>query len=126
MITLDGVVLSGSLQWTDRHGYSFAEQERKVTLGGKSVFYSKALQGGRPITLVATEETGWITKTMLDDLIVRASNPGLVYTLNFHGEVHQVIFRHEDSPALDFAPLQPRAQQLSTDVYIGTLKLITI
>lgn len=125
MITLDGVTLSGSLQWTDRHAYNMAEQERKVTLGGKSVFYAKQLIGGRNITLVASEDTGWITKDMLDALIVRAQTPGLVYTLNFHGESHDVMFRHEDSPALEFVPLQPRAQQLNTDVYVGTIKLIT-
>lgn len=125
MIVLDGVTLSGSLQWTDRHSYQVAEQERKVTLGGRSVFFAKKLIGGRPITLVATEETGWITRDMLDALVERAANPGLVYTFDFHGETCEVLFRHEESPVLDFTPLQPRALQLNTDFYIGTIKLIT-
>lgn len=126
MITFDGVTLNGSLQWLDRTGYGRVAQERKTTLGGKSVFYSKYLIGGRPITLVATEETGWLTKVMVDALILRAEQPGLVYTLNVHGETYQVLFRHEEPPALEFAPLQPRATQLADDSYIGTLKLITV
>lgn len=126
MIIFDGVILSGSLQWIDKSGYERVAQERKVTLGGKSVFYTKALIGGRPITLVATEETGWLTKAMVDSLTSRAEVPGLVYTLSLHGESFQVVFRHEDTPALEFNPLQPRATQLADDSYIGTLKLITV
>lgn len=126
MITLNGVALSGSLQWTDRHSFSGVAQENKRTLGGNSVIYSKKLIAGRPVTLVATEETGWITKTMLDALEAMADTLGVVYTLDLHGTILSVVFRHEDAPALEFVPLQPRSIPLGGDYYAGTIKLITV
>lgn len=125
-ITLNGVVLNGSLQWTDRHSYVPVAQEVLTTLGGNPVVYSKGLNGDRPVTLEANEETGWITKTMLDALYGLASVPGAVYTLDIHGEVMNVVFAHHAPPAIDFKPLQPRAVPLPDDRYIGTMKFITV
>lgn len=125
-ITLNGVALSGSLQWTDKHSYSSVAQEVKVTLGGNPVIYSKALRGNRPVTLQATEETGWLRLTMVQALEAMASVPGAVYTLDFHGEIFNVVFAHHDGAPLDLQPLQPKAVPQSDDCYIGTIKLITV
>ncbi len=125
-ILLNGVTLSGSLQWTDRFSYTPVAQEVLTTLGGNPVVYSKSLHGNRPVTLVATEDTGWLTKSMVDSIIAIASVPGGVYTLNFHGEVLSVAFAHHQSPAIDLTPLQPKALPLSQDFYIGTVKLFTV
>lgn len=125
-ITLNGVALNGSLQWVDRDSYSPVAQEVLTTLGGNPVVYSKSLSGNQPVTLEATEDTGWLTKTMLDSLKGIASVPGGVYTLDVHGEVMNVVFAHHAPPAIDFKPLQPRAVPLPDDRYIGSLKLITV
>ena len=125
-ITLNGVPLNGSLQWTDRFTYTPVAQEVLVTLGGNPVVYSKALFGNRPVTLVASEDTGWLTKVMVDAIYAMASVPGGVYTLNFHGEVLNVVFAHHDKPPIDLAPLQPKAVPLPEDCYTGTLKFITV
>lgn len=125
-ITLNGVTLSGSMQWTDRHAYAPVAQEVLVTLGGNPVVFSKSLQGNRPITLVAQQDTGWITKAMLDSIIAMASVPGAVYTLDVHGEINNVMFAHHSPPAIDFSPLTPKANPQPDDYYIGTLKLITV
>lgn len=97
-----------------------------MTLGGNPVVYSKALHGNRPVTLEATEDTGWFSKAMVDDIEAMASVPGGVYTLNFHGEVMNVIFAHHDGHPIDLKPLQPKAIPLPEDCYIGTLKFITV
>jgi len=125
-IMLNGVALSGSLQWKDRLAYTPVAQEVLTTLGGNPVVYSKALHGNRPVTLVASEDTGWLTKAMVDAIEAMASVPGGVYTLNFHGEVLNVIFAHHDSPAIDIVPLQPKAVPLPEDCYTGTVKFITV
>ena len=125
-IILNGVTLNGSLQWTDQYSYSPVAQEVLVTLGGNPVIFSKALQGNQPITLVASEETGWLTKTMVDAIDGMAAIPRAVYTLNLHGKVVNVVFAHHDGPAVSLTPLQPRAIPLPEDCYIGTLKFITV
>ena len=125
-ISINGITLSPSLQWTDQHKYSPVAQTVKRTLGGGSVVYSQGLTLGRPITLEALADTGWITKAMLDTLEDLAQNPGAVYNLNIHGFTADVVFRHEEPPAVDFTPLTPRSSPQSGDYFIGTLKLLTV
>ena len=125
-VTLNGLALSGSLQWEDRHSYSPVAQEVLVTLGGNPVVFSKALQGNRPITLSCTEDTGWLSKATVDSLEGMASVPGAVYTLDFHGNIFNVIFAHHDAPAISLTPLQPKAVPQPGDYYIGTIKFITV
>ncbi len=125
-IVLDGVTLSGSLQWKDRFEFSPVAQATKRTLGGGLVVFSHSLVAGRPVTLEATEETGWITKAMLDSLQSKAAVPGAVYSFEYHGEVLSVVFRHDEPPAVGFTPLVPKATADAGDYYVGTLKLLTV
>lgn len=126
MISLGAVILSPSMQWVDRHNFSPVAQSVRRTLGGGLLVYTQELFKGRPITLEAQSDTGWITKSMLDELEEMAATPGGVFSVNIHGFVADVVFRHNEPPALEFAPLQPRATPLSTDYYTGNLKLLTI
>lgn len=126
MITLNGVQLSGSMQWADRHHWSPVAQNALVTLGGGTVVYSQSLAEGRPITLEARQDTGWITKAMLDQLEAMAAVAGAVYTIDIHGFTASVMFRHQDGPAVEFEPLTPKATPEATDYYIGTLRLFTV
>lgn len=125
-IVLGGVTLSPSLLWEDRDSFSQVAQTTKRTLGGGLVVYHQPLSGGRPITLTATEDTGWITRAMLDSLQSMALSAGSVYTLNLHGFLANVMFRHHEPPAVSFVPLQPRAVPLSGDFYTGQIKLLTV
>ncbi len=125
-ITLNGTGLSGSLQWNDRFSHTPVAQEVHTTLGGNPVVYSKSLQGNRPVTLEAREDTGWLTGAMVTAIMAMASVPGAVYTLNFHGEVLNVMFAHHESPAIDLRPLQPKAIPEPEDYYVGTIKFFTV
>lgn len=125
-IILNGVTLSGSMQWTDRYAYSPVAQTVIRTLGGGSIVYSQGLSKGQPITLESQSDTGWITYAMLQALLAMAATPGAVYNLEVHGEFNDVVFRHDAAPAVDFTPLQPKAEPDSGDYFTGTLKLLTI
>ena len=125
-IILNGVTLSGSMQWVEKHQWSPVAQSTQYTLGGGLVVYTQELLAGRPVTLEAREDTGWITKLMLDQIEAMAAAPGGVYTLDVHGYTANVVFRHDEAPAVDFTPLQPRAIPLDTDYFIGRLKLLTV
>lgn len=125
-IVLNGVTLSGSMQWVEKDAWSPVAQTTQYTLGGGLVVYTQQLLAGRPVTLEAREDTGWITRAMLDAIETMASTPGAVYTLSVHGFTANVVFRHDEPPAVEFSPLQPRATPLVTDYYIGRLKLLTV
>ena len=125
-ITFDGVELNGSLQWVDRFQQVNVAQSVKRTLGGKLVLRSLYLEKGTPITLVANEETGWFTKAMVDAIMTRSAVAGASYTLNFHGEIYTVVFRHDDPPAVVFDNLIKKIPVDTTDYLTGTIKLITI
>lgn len=125
-IVLDGLTLNGSLQWQERDGWQPVGQATRRTLGGNLVVYHQAIEAGMPITLEATEETGWIKRSVLTQLVQKASVPGAVYAFEYHGATYDVVFRHNEPPALEFRPLIPRATPLPDDYYIGTLKLLTV
>lgn len=125
-ISLNGITLSPSMQWTDKHKYSPVAQSVVQTLGGGVLVYAQGLSGGRAITLEAQDDTGWITKDMLDSIESMAAVPGGVYNLVVHDYTASVVFRHEEAPAVDFKPLQPKAAPVGSDYYIGTLKLLTV
>ena len=125
-IVLDGLSLSGSLRWVDKNSFSPVAQSVRRTLGGGLVVFARSLSAGRPVTLEATEDTGWLTAAMVDSLTAKAAVPGAVYAFTYHGESLNVVFRHDESPALDMQPLQPKATVLAGDFFIGTIKLLTV
>lgn len=125
-ITFNGLTLNPSLQWIDRYNWSNVAQNNIRTLGGTFVSFAMGTSGGRPITLQATENTGWFTKTMVDSLKSFADVPGATYALSFHGESHTVMFNHAEAPAVEFTRLVPREPPDADDPFAGTLKLIEV
>lgn len=128
MITLDGVELNPSLYWAERlTSYEVAQTARR-TLGGRLVINSAPLYEGGLVTLVATQDTGWINTGMMSVLRAKASIPGLVMYLTFHEELIQVpvVFRHHEPPALELVQLTPKKLLEPRDYYIGTIKLIRV
>lgn len=128
MILLNGLVLNPSLQWEERFSSSDVLQSVKQTLGGRTVINAAQISGGRNITLVASEDTGWLTFAMVKALRVMAEVPGLILPFTFHNDLlgAQVAFRHHDKPALEVSALSPRAVHDDSDFFIGRIKLITV
>lgn len=125
-VTLGGVTLNENMAWAERFASHAVAQSTRITLGGRSVVYSLGLTKGQPITLVATEDTGWIDYTTVQALQAMADSPGAVYTLVYGTDSLSVIFRHQEPPALDLAPLVYRVAFDPTDYFIGQIKLQTV
>lgn len=127
MITLGGVTLNGSLQWTDRFGYSPIVTNTNRTLAGSLVVFSASMANGRPITLEATEDTGWFTKQMVDDILVLAYQIDTQFLFDFHAEeTHNVMFDHSEQ-AVDFTPLIPKVPFDQNESYFtGRIVLFTV
>lgn len=126
MITLNGIVLSDSMTWLERYAYQPVLQQARRTIGGRLKLNSVLLSQGQPITLQATETSGWMDRTVGDALQLIAQTTDGVYVLNFNGVLYNVAFRHYEKPALDLQALLPRTNTLPTDQLIGTIKLVTL
>ncbi|MCA0187050.1 MAG: helix-turn-helix domain-containing protein [Proteobacteria bacterium] len=65
---------------------------------------------------------GVMTRGEYAALRAMADQAGQVFTLTYLGEAIQVIWRHDDAPALDAVDLIPFADPISTDPVVPTLK----
>ena len=126
MIVLDGIPLPVDLLWSDEWAASTVAQTVRRTLdGGLVVFYGE-LRAGLPITLESQPDAGWLTRTQVESIALRAASPGGLYTLNLRGQTWQVMFRHQDAPAFEARPLVSVANPQAGDFYLATLKLMTV
>ena len=125
-ITLDGVTLNPNLQWIDRYEDTPIAQTAQRTLGGSLIVHSQGLTEGRPVTLQATEETGWFTYAEVAALRARAKVVNGQYTLDFHGEIMTVMFRHQEPPVLSFQSILYKEPLANDDYLTGTVKLFTL
>ena len=126
MIVLDGISLPAGLLWSDEWTASTVAQTVRRTLdGGLVVFYGQ-MAGGLPITLESQPDAGWLTRTQVEAIALRAASPGGLYTLNLRGQTWQVMFRHHDAPAFEAKPLVPVANPQAGDFYLATIKLMTV
>ncbi len=121
MKTLDGIALPDGLEWIDQYASSPIAQSVLRTLGGALVTYQQNLTDGMPITLLAQDRVAWFDQTQVNSIKVIADVAGGIYSLDLDGDVYNVMFRHQEPPAVDFAPVMPHA-----DYYFGTIKLMTV
>lgn len=131
MILLNGIELNDEILWEDRDQSTQVAQTIERTLGGKPIITHGRLLKGRPITLRATQEQGWLKKNTVDALIDLANTPGGVYQLQISvrfmdDEFYTVMFRNHEPPAVDFEPLVPRQDQQPGEYMFGSIKLIEV
>ena len=96
-------------------------QETARTLGGTGIVWTQQLSGGRPITLEAQDTVTWLNRAQVTAIYGMASMAGGVFLLEWDDEPFQVMFRHQDHPAIQFVPIFPHRS-----LYTGTIKLMTI
>jgi len=126
MITLNGILLSAELQWTDEWTAQGVAQTVRRALDGSPVIFYAGLAMGRAITLESAADAGWLTRTQVEALAVLAESPGAIYPLLLRGQSHAVMFRHQEAPAFEARPLVPLANPQAGDFYLVTLKLMTV
>ncbi len=104
---LGGTDLNNAMLWPDRFAFQEVAQTVSRTLAGQVVTFVQGLSKGRPITLIANEQRGWLTKGQVDAVQAMAQTVGGVFTLQVDTETFQVQFRHEEPPAFEASPLVP-------------------
>lgn len=104
-MTLDDIVLSDDLEWTDRLSWSPIEQTTEYSVTGALLMQESEKQSGRPITLQGSDDMAWLTRTTLDLLQAKKIQIGLTMTLTINGTDHTVKWL-QSSGAIDVTPIR--------------------
>ncbi len=95
--TLDATLLPRGMVWIDEFEWTPVKKTVADSLTGAQLIDVGVRQGGRPITLQADRDAGWISRANLLLLQAQAALPGQVFTLSLAtGQVFQVQFAPEN------------------------------
>jgi hypothetical protein len=146
MMTLGGVTLDHDLQWDDEFKVTFGTGTAERALDGTLVTQHRMLSKvGRPITLVGTESSGWLTRSTIESLLTLATDTTATYTLGIGATMiddplggptpvpnpnyreFTVQFCHDQSPVIDMTPITLLPDEPDSGFwYYGTIKLRTV
>jgi len=125
MVSLGAIILDDNLRLDGLHASPASAGSARVTMGGV-VIQTMAMNGGRTISLVATQDgstvKGVFTKAQLDAISAMrdASAPvALVHPL-YSGQVYL------EPDAIDVSQVFDYADPGDDDWYVGTITLITM
>lgn len=124
-ISLDGLSLP-DLIWEDEFEWDPIETSMELTLGGRPVVWEDDILAGRPITLSAHPDQGWLTRSQVLSLKEKAEVKGATYILDYEGQLFTVRFRRELGTAVEVEPVVPRPNHQNGDYYTGRVRLITV
>ncbi|MBK1699733.1 hypothetical protein [Thiococcus pfennigii] len=128
MIHIGPVALNDGLDWADEADTQAVRQWVRRRADGGLAVYPQALAGGRPITLEARPDSP-ITYAQWMALEALAAVPGAIYALAFDlrpEHARQVMFRHQEPPALSLRLLLDYADPIDTDLVVGQIKLMVV
>lgn len=125
LVTLGGLDLPDDIDWTDEFTFQAVGQSVTRTIAGNHVEFNQTLVRGRPITLVANEDEGWLTKAQVDSIQTFASTPGATFTLDIGAQSFTVAFR-QDEGAFSPSPLLARIDPAAGDFFTATIRLRTV
>lgn len=126
-ITLDAIVLPDDLVWADEFGWSNVTQDVQTTLTGALVIQEAVQAKGRIITIGGAQDSGWITKSVLDSLLAKANTPDTIMTLSYHGETFNVMYsRSGNTSPVDAKQIYDLSDRDTTHIYSVVLKFIEV
>ncbi len=122
---LNGIELPRGMLWVDEFNWSAVEKTIERSITGAQVIDAAARVAGRPITLEAVEDQGWIRRATLLAVRALADAPGGEYLLKLaDGREFTVQFAAEDP--IEAQPVSRPELPESTHPYVATLRLITV
>ncbi|MFZ6675375.1 hypothetical protein [Undibacterium sp. Xuan67W] len=125
---LQDMTLSHDLQWVDEHSWSPVIANVEYSMTGALIVEAATRLAGRPITLQPPDESmAWHTRAIVDQLRLWCSQAGQTFLLTLDdGRSFNVMFRHQDSPAMESKPVRKMATYDPEDDWQVTLKLMEI
>lgn len=137
LLTLDGVDLPEDMEWADEFTAWKVGQVVRPSLTGALIVQEAALQAGRPVTLQSLDLGGGdyaaaVSLATLDLLrakeeIAGAASMPLVLPASGGGtRALQVRWRRTDGPAIVARPLTYKVPAEPADLFLITLRLMTV
>ena len=123
--------LLGTLQlprgmvWADEHDWVPVQKSMEYSTTGALLIDVGVRQAGRPITLEAEDDAGWITRQAIQDLRALAADPEAELELVLaDGRIFSVHFA-ADNP-IQARPVGRPELPTNTHPYVATVRLIQI
>lgn len=122
---LNGIEIPRGLIWVDEFTWSAVAKTVERSITGAQIIDVAVKQAGRPITLEAAEDQGWMARSTLLTVQALAQVPEAPYTLQLaDGRSFTVQFAPEE-PVTARPLKRPELPPLDYP-YIVTLRLITV
>jgi len=122
---LGAVPLPRGMVWVDEHNWSAAARSAEYSTTGALLVDVGVRQAGRPITLQAEDDAGWIELDALKSLRQLTDAPDAIYSLTLaDGRAFQVMFA-PDNPIEAHAVARPELPK-GSHPYVATVRLIEV
>ena len=123
--TLDATVIPRGMVWIDEFDWTPVEKTTGYSLTGALLVDVATKQAGRPITLSAQDDAGWIARSALQQLRALAADPLATYPLTLaDGRAYTVMFAG-DQPTQAVPVARPELPA-DTHPYVATVRLIEV
>lgn len=125
--TLGAISLPRGMRWVDEFGdWALQERAHDHSLTGALLIDVAARQAGRPITLSATDQQGWIQRSVLQALRTLSEDTEATHTLTLaDGRVFTVRFAADGAPVTATAVGSPEAPP-DAHPYVATVRLVQV
>ena len=111
--------------WVDEFDWSAVQKSVERSITGAQVIDAAAKLAGRPITLEATENHGWIRRATLLAVQALADDPAGQYLLKLADGREFTVQFAPDAP-ITARPIRRPELPASTHPYVATLRLLTV
>ena len=124
---LGGISFDHTPLWVNKNKYPDVTAESLTALDGAEIILVHARGRHFPITLEATQQTGWLKGSAVTALRGLSAVPGTYYTLVLNGMSYIVRFRNEQSGgAIQMETLMPESNPTDDSWWIGTIYLVCV
>ena len=124
---LDTIILPDDLLWINEFDWNSVEQNVERSLTGALLVQEAQLTHGRPKVLSGNGEAGWVSRLTIKKLFAlsKAANKAMSLTLP-DGRQFSVIFDRSNGAPIEAEQVLPFAYPEDGDVYLLTLRLLTV
>lgn len=119
------IELPDDLLWTDEYDWAPIEQAVEYSITGALIRDEMPKREGRPMTLAAGDDWGWISRETLEQVYLLTLEPGARFNLTYRGRPYVVAFDHVNK-ALQARPVWDVSDPEAGDQYIPTLRFLIL
>ena len=120
------IALPDDMFWADQHSWTPVEQSVATSITGAAIIDIGVRTAGRPITLFSDEAHAWMTYLVVTQLKIWAETPGKTLNLSLRSANFEVMFRHQEKPAVDVSSVIDYSTPDAQDWFFGTLKFMEV